>query len=150
MTIEPTGYSLPPPRAMLRCYPRPATGDGMGNSAPPGRHTIIPRIIVDDPQAVVEFLHDVFGGDGEYQPTRPSEVLIGDSLVMVSDGGGIREPMPSFLYVYVEDLDAVFARAADAGVEVVEAPQVMPYGDVRATVRDQWGNLWQIAQAGEP
>jgi uncharacterized glyoxalase superfamily protein PhnB len=27
----------------------------------------------------------------------------------------------------------------------VEAPADMPYGDRRATVRDEWENTWQIA-----
>jgi uncharacterized glyoxalase superfamily protein PhnB len=64
---------------------------------------------------------------------------------MVSDGGGIREPLAGFLYVYVEDADAVYRVAIDAGAVSIEAPTDMPYGDRRAMVQDAWGNIWQIA-----
>ena len=59
-----------------------------------------------------------------------------------------RQPMPAFLYVYVEDTDSVFQRALDRGAESLEAPRDMPYGDRRAMVRDPWGNTWQIATHG--
>ncbi len=70
---------------------------------------------------------------------------IGDSVVMISDGGGEREAMPAFLYVYVENADETYQRAIAAGAESIERPGDMPYGDRRATVRDSWGNVWQIA-----
>ena len=56
-----------------------------------------------------------------------------------------RNPMSAFLYIYVEDADAVFRRALDRGAKALEEPQDMPYGDRRAMVRDPWGNVWQIA-----
>jgi PhnB protein len=74
---------------------------------------------------------------------------IGESIVMVSDGGGQREAMPAFLYVYVEDADRTYRRAVTAGATSIEEPIDMPYGDRRAMVRDAWGNLWQIATRQE-
>ena len=69
---------------------------------------------------------------------------MGDSLLMV--GSTVeRQPMPAFLYVYVEDADSTFKRALDRGSESVEKPEDMPYGDRRAMIRDPWGNVWQIA-----
>ena len=62
-----------------------------------------------------------------------------------SDGGGAREAMPAFLYVYVENADESYQRAIAAGALSIERPADMPYGDRRATVRDSWGNVWQIA-----
>ena len=70
---------------------------------------------------------------------------IGDSIVMVSDGAGLREASPAFLYVYVENTDETYRRALDSGAYSIEPPTDMPYGDRRATVRDVWGNMWQIA-----
>jgi uncharacterized glyoxalase superfamily protein PhnB len=105
---------------------------------------VIPRIAVDEPEALVGFIRHVFGAVGSFHPERPSELWIGDSLLMV--GSTIdRKAMPAFLYVYVEDADVVFRRAMDRGAEALEEPQEMPYGDRRATVRDRWGNTWQIA-----
>jgi uncharacterized glyoxalase superfamily protein PhnB len=53
--------------------------------------------------------------------------------------------MPAFLYVYVEDADATFRRAVDAGARPLEEPSDLEYGDRRGMVEDRWGNTWQIA-----
>ncbi|MEY2397671.1 MAG: PhnB protein [Actinomycetota bacterium] len=50
-----------------------------------------------------------------------------------------------YLYVYVDDADATFARAVDAGAAVIEEPVYTPYGDRRAIVTDPFGNVFQIA-----
>jgi PhnB protein len=112
---------------------------------PDGWHTVTPRIFVRDPERLITFIKHVFGGSGEYLPGRPAEVRIGDSVVMVSDGDGLREPIPAFLYVYVEDADSTYRRAIEANAVSIEVPTRMPYGDRRAMVKDEWGNTWQIA-----
>lgn len=112
---------------------------------PDGRRTVIPRIITDDVAGLVGFLKTVFGAGGEPQSAAPTEITMGDSVVMISDGGGVREPMPAFLYVYVENTDETYARAIAAGAESIEMPADMPYGDRRAMIMDSWSNIWQIA-----
>lgn len=87
----------------------------------------------------------VFGAKGDLGANRPAEMRIGDSVIIVSDGAGLREPISAFLYVYAEDVDAIYKRAIQAGAESLEVPAEMPYGDRRAMVKDAWGNLWQIA-----
>ena len=114
------------------------------NFAPEGWHTVTPRIVAHDARQFVDFLRQVFGATGDYQPDRPSVVVIGDSMVMISDAG-IRNPMTAFLYIYVDDTDAAYLRALDAGVRSLEAPFDTPYGDRRCMVEDRWGNTWQIA-----
>ena len=111
---------------------------------PSGWHTVTPRIVVQDAKRFVEFLRHVFGATGEFLETRPSEVWIGDSVVMVSEPG-VREPMPAFLYVYVGDTEATYRRAIGAGARAIEEPLDTPYGDRRCMVQDEWGNTWQIA-----
>ena len=117
----------------------------MSHFQPDGWHTVTPRIVVSTPQGLIEFLSTVFGAQGEHHAGRPAEMRIGDSVIIISDGGGVRDSMPGFLYVYVEDVDAVYQRAIDAGAESLEAPTDLPYGDRRSMVKDSWGNLWQIA-----
>jgi uncharacterized glyoxalase superfamily protein PhnB len=111
----------------------------------PGFHSVTPRMVVDDQRAAVEFLRTVFGAAGEVEPARPTEVRIGDSLIMVS-GSGDREVFPAFLYIYVDDVAATYQRALAAGAVTVEAPLDTPYGDRRAMVRDPFGNVYQIAR----
>jgi PhnB protein len=117
----------------------------MNSFQPDGWHTVTPRIITSKPEELVRFVKEVFRGEGEFQIRRPTEIRVGDSLIMISDGGGLRESMPAFLYVYVEDVDETFRRAVEAGAETLELPSDLPYGDRRAMVKDAWGNLWQIA-----
>ena len=112
---------------------------------PDGWPTVLPRLFTSDVAGLVGFLKQTFGARGEIRSGIPTEMRIGDSIVMVSDGGGVRDPVAGFLYVYVADVDAVYRTAIDAGAVLIEEPVDMPYGDRRAMVRDPWGNTWQIA-----
>ena len=111
---------------------------------PEGWHSITPRLVVHDAARLVEFLKQAFGATGDFRTEIPSEIRIGDSLVMVSSVGP-RDPMPAFLYLYVDDIDATYQRALKAGAVSLEEPQNMPYGDRRGMVKDPFGNIWQIA-----
>ncbi|HEY2386784.1 MAG TPA: VOC family protein [Candidatus Binatia bacterium] len=113
-------------------------------AVPPGWHTVTPRIVARDARALVEFVRRVFAATGEYQDGLPSELWIGDSVLMISEAGA-RPPMTAFLYVYVADVDATYRRALDAGARVLEPPAEMPYGDRRCMLEDRWGNTWQVA-----
>ena len=115
---------------------------------PDGWPTVIPRVFTEDVGGVVGFLESVFGARGQLRAGAPAEMRIGDSLILVSDGGGEREARPAFLYVYVESIDEAYQRAIAAGALTIEKPADMPYGDRRATVQDRWGNVWQIATHG--
>jgi uncharacterized glyoxalase superfamily protein PhnB len=115
----------------------------MTKSIPEGWHSITPRLVAEDPAALVEFLQRAFGATGD-TGVEPYQMKIGDSIVMVS-GAGVRSLMPAFLYLYVDDTDATYQRALQAGAESLEGPQDMPYGDRRAMVKDPGGNIWQIA-----
>ncbi len=113
---------------------------------PEGWNTVTPRIVVQGARQLVEFLALVFKASGVFSEDRPSVVWFGESAVMVSEAG-IRRPLPAFLYVYVDDTDATYQRAIDAGARTIEAPFETPYGDRRCMVEDAWGNTWQIATA---
>jgi PhnB protein len=58
---------------------------------PDGRHTAIPRNFTDDVAGPVRLVKTVFGA----QSGAPTEMTIGDSIVMISDGRGVREAMPA-------------------------------------------------------
>ena len=116
----------------------------MTRSIPAGWHSVTPRLVSHDAHRLVEFLKQAFGATGEFHPDMPAQIRIGDSLVMVSEVG-VRDAMPAFLYLYVDDTDATYERALKAGAESLEEPQDMPYGDRRGMVKDPAGNIWQIA-----
>jgi uncharacterized glyoxalase superfamily protein PhnB len=104
--------------------------------------------VAHDVATLFDFLKQAFGGTGDFRLDRPCEIRIGDSLVMVSEVG-VRDAMPAFLYLYVDDTDATYQRALEAGGESLEEPQDMPYGDRRCMVKDPGGNIWQIATHNE-
>jgi uncharacterized glyoxalase superfamily protein PhnB len=101
-------------------------------------------MFVSDVDKSVEFLRNVFGAAAQIEPGRPTDVHIGDSVVLVSSAAG-REPFPSFLYVYVEDADSTYQRAVRAGAASIEGPLDTPYGDRRAMFQDGFGNVYQVA-----
>lgn len=111
---------------------------------PEGWHSVTPRLVARDPARLVRFLKDAFHASGEFTSDMPSQMRIGDSIVMVS-GAGPREVTTSFLYLYVEDADAAYQRAIKAGAKSIEEPTDMPHGDRRAMIEDPGSNVWQIA-----
>ena len=118
-------------------------------TAPQGWHSVTPRMFVEDPAAQVAFLKQAFGASGDYQAESPTELRIGDSMVMVS-GTEVRAATTSFFYLYLEDIDAAYERALAAGAKSHEAPKDLPYGDRRAMIEDPAGNMWQIATMKVP
>lgn len=111
---------------------------------PAGYHSVTPRMVVEDVACAVRFLRAVFGATSEPQQGRPTEMQVGDSLILVSEESE-REPFAAFLYVYVDDADLAYKRAVRAGAVTLEEPLDTPYGDRRAMVRDPWDNVFQIA-----
>ena len=74
------------------------------------------------------------------------ETKIGDSILVLEVGdpphrGGTR----ASIYVYVEDVDAAYKRALEAGATSVGAPSDKPYQERSAGIKDSYGNTWYIA-----
>jgi PhnB protein len=121
---------------------------------PKGYHTITPYIIVQDAPALIDFARQVFGAEETFRTIGGAggihaEVRIGDSMLMI--GGGAPElswrgeSRPTALHVYVQDTDAAYERALQAGAVSLGAPQDQPYGERGGSVKDQFGNHWYIA-----
>lgn len=64
---------------------------------------------------------------------------------MMGEPMGEFTAMPTSLYLYVEDADAVYAQALAAGATSVMPPADQFYGDRHGGVRDPNGNIWWIA-----
>ena len=76
-------------------------------------------------------------------PGDHAELRRGDALVMGGDGEARAGAAPG-LYLVVDDVDAVFARATAAGAEVVHEPEETEWGTRRARVRDLDGHEWSL------
>lgn len=123
----------------------------MPSHVPEGYHTITPYPVVHGVARLLDFLRDAFGAEelgryaGEDGRIMHVAVRIGDSVLEMGEPGGQWRPMPSSLHLYVPDVDAVYARAIEAGGESLYEPDLKPYGDREAGVRDPSGNFWYIA-----
>lgn len=101
---------------------------------------------------LVRFVTRAFGASETHRLDRPDgsimhvEVRIGDSVVMMGEPMGDFGPMPTSLYLYVEDCDSVYERAIGAnGISVMEPTNMYHAGERYGGVRDPSGNIWWIA-----
>ena len=121
-----------------------------------GFRTITPFIIHGKAPELVDFLKTTFGAEELKRNTAGeaygfySELRIGDTVIMIGGGTAARRGnLPSALHVYVEDCDAAYRRALDAGAVTLMGahgePSDRPYGERSAFVQDAFGNYWYIA-----
>jgi PhnB protein len=122
----------------------------------PGFTAVTAYAHVPDVDRFVTFARDVFGAEELLRSPGGAggvhcEIRIGDSMLMV--GGNVPADsaldLPPLrhvaLHVYVDDADAAYQRALDAGAESLGAPQDTHYGERAGYVRDAAGNEWYIA-----
>lgn len=119
---------------------------------PDGYHTVIRYLLVDGVGELIEFLTKAFDATLKSRLDRLDgsvmhvEVQIGDSVVMMGEPMAPFGPMPTSVYLYMEDCDSVFQRAVEAGgVSVMEPTTKYHAGERYGGVRDPAGNIWWIA-----
>jgi len=118
---------------------------------PEGLHSLTPQIVTDDAAAALELYRRAFGAEVLGQMTGPdgksvmhSHVRIGDSTLFVASAG-FAPPSAGNIFLYVPDVDAVFARATQAGFKTLAPVADMFWGDRWGQVQDPYGNIWQLA-----
>lgn len=118
---------------------------------PRGLRSLTPFLACRKVEELARFLTTAFGAvereriDVPGQGVLHLQLEIGDSRLMLGLARGEQPPSQSILYHYVEDGDAVFARAVAAGGEACMEPMLMPYGDRCGAIVDPEGNSWWIA-----
>ena len=125
---------------------------------PEGYHSVTPYLTVDGGAAAIDFYVEAFGAQEILRmpmgdKIAHAEIKIGDSFIMLSDewpemnklGPKARGGATSGLMVYVEDADAAFRRAIDAGAEEERPVENQFWGDRMGAVRDPFGHSWTLA-----
>ncbi|MCF5689424.1 VOC family protein [Pseudomonas sp. PA-1-3F] len=124
---------------------------------PDGYHSLTPYMGIDKAGEAIEFYKKALGATQVMRLDMPdgrvghAELRIGDSSLMLGtpcDQMALRNPDEHTsigLHLYVEDVDAQFQRAVDAGATVVSEPKDQFYGDRSASVKDPFGHLWFLA-----
>lgn len=129
------------------------------NPIPDGYPTLTPYLIVDDAQAAVDFYTKILGASERMRMDAPggkighSELQIGAGLVMLADEHpdiGALSPKTVggtsvYLHLYVDNVDAVYASALEAGATAVQEPQDQFYGDRSAVFKDPFGHQWSVS-----
>ena len=120
------------------------------NPIPDGYHTVTPYLVAEGVAKLLDFLQAAFDAEVKERIDMPgggvahAEVRIGDSMVMMGEAYGDHKPMPCGLYLYVEDVDAVYAKAIEAGGTSEREPADQFYGDRNGGVIGPCGNHWWI------
>lgn len=126
---------------------------------PDGYSNVTPYLIVSNGAGAIDYYKRIFGAVEIMRMPGPggrvghAELRIGESLVMLSDENpqaGVlgpqagRRPPVSFL-IYVDQVDAVTAKAELNGAKILRPPKDQFYGDRTATLTDPFGHEWTVA-----
>ena len=130
---------------------------------PEGYHTINPTLCCRDAARAIDFYKKAFAAEERMRMPGPggkimhAELRIGDSIVMLSDEmpdwewsspqkyGGT----PVSFYCYVNDVDAAWKRATEAGAKVKMPLTDMFWGDRTGKLEDPFGHTWSLASQKE-
>jgi PhnB protein len=126
---------------------------------PEGYHSLTPALVCKGAARAIEFYKEVFHAKELVRMAGPNssighaELQIGDSKLMLSDEfpGMANAPGPNpvtsySLFLYSDNVDAVFERAVKAGAKVEMPLQDQFWGDRYGKVRDPFGHQWGLAQ----
>lgn len=120
--------------------------------------SITPYLITHDTAGAIEFYKRAFGATELFRMPAPdgrvghAELRFGDRIVMLADEYPDIEALspksvggsPVGLMLYVEDVDAVFAKAVSEGAKVRRALENKFYGDRTGTLVDPYGHVWHV------
>jgi uncharacterized glyoxalase superfamily protein PhnB len=120
---------------------------------------LAPYICVRNARAAIEFYKDAFGATevipalvGDDGRIGHADLSVGESHFMLSDEHpeiNVLSPetlggTPFTMQLYVDDVDAVFARAVELGATATYEPADMFYGDRSAGIIDPFGHKWSL------
>jgi uncharacterized glyoxalase superfamily protein PhnB len=121
-----------------------------------GFTTVTPYVWVKD-RGFADFVLRVFGADETSVADNPGhgthrELRVGGSMLMIGETGqeSSAPARPVAFHVFVDDADAVFAKALEAGGTSLGEPADRPYGERSGFIRDPYGNHWYIATSLGP
>jgi PhnB protein len=125
---------------------------------PEGYHSLTPYLVVDGAAQALEYYKQAFGATELFKMEHEgkiahAEMKIGDSPFMLSDEHpeqGFKGPKSLGgsavgLMIYVDDCDAVFKKAIEAGGVETKPVQDQFYGDRSGSIKDPFGHIWTIS-----
>ncbi len=128
-----------------------ATRLGGGSFRHEGLGILTPYFLLKGAPEFIDFLKRAFAAEqiGRFDSPEGrvlhASLKIGDSIFGMGEPHGPFQPMPTGLYLYVDDADAWYERALTAGATPLWPPKNQPYGDRVGGVQDPFGNEWFLA-----
>ncbi len=120
------------------------------STTPKKYSTVCPYLMVKDVEKQLHFLEEVFGGDVKERKTNEkdqlqhAEIALGEVVIMMGRARAEWPERKSMNYVFVEDVDAVFATAMKKEAIALTTPEKRDYGLYEAGFEDDFGNQWWI------
>ena len=122
-------------------------------------HSVTPYLTLSDAARALDFYKRAFGAKELMRMDSPNgkighaEIKIGDSKIMLADempGGECRSPQSlggttGGIFLYVDNVDAVFNQAVSAGARAEAEPADMFWGDRYGRLKDPFGHSWSVA-----
>lgn len=105
--------------------------------------TVLPHLDYRNLDAAIEWLRRAFGFTEHYRygnPLSGAQLFAGSALIMAAqrqDRFG-----PQCLTIFLDDVDAHYARAKAAGASIVEEPHETVYGEYQYAALDPEGHRW--------
>ncbi len=130
------------------------------SAIPKGYHSVTPVLVVKGAEQAIEFYKTAFGAkelNRAYMPESNiilhAEIQIGDSRIMLNDEFpemNCKSPQSvggasTALYIYVKDVEKIFAQATDAGAKVTMPLMDAFWGDRTGQLVDPYGHIWSFA-----
>lgn len=125
---------------------------------PKGYEAVTPYLVVKDAARAIDFYKQAFGASelmryDDNGKIGHAEIRIGKGIVMLADEHperGFTAPQPGDppavgLMMYVKDVDAVVAKAEQAGATIERPVADQFYGDRTGGIIDPFGHRWYIA-----
>lgn len=97
------------------------------------------RLMSDDGKRLMHAALDVNGGVFMLSDDFPEYAAEGDARPPAVVGG-----TPVAIHLVVDDVDAAFRRAVDAGATKLMEPMDMFWGDRYGKLRDPFGHVWSL------
>src|SRR6185295_8275113 len=147
----------PPPEETMATTVRDL-GPISAQPIPQGYHSLTPGLTVRDAHKAIDFYKRAFGATERTRRTGPdgrimyAELQIGDSLFILGEEKHARHMKGPkslggttvSLNLYLDNADATFKQAVDAGAKEVESVQYMFWGDRYGKVEDPDGHIWGL------
>lgn len=119
---------------------------------PQGYNSVSPYLIVSGAEKTIDMLKHVFNASVKRKYQRPDgsimhvEVLIDDTVIMMSDATTKYPAREFWMHIYVPDVDETYNKAISYGCESEGAPvQKNEEPDRRGNFKDFAGNHWSVA-----